>query len=468
MIGRLALRSLTAHPVRSAVLAAGFGAGVGVMAILLGVAEIVLDQSRAPALVGGGDVVIRLGPQVPARLVLSGTLQSDALRPRVAAAAPGHTTALYLIHEGLLAPTRVAARGGIPSLERALGDDETSAIEAWRDLPADVEWTRNTPERVLREVDRFHPIPDAPAWASSWAEWLYFNGRAGDARFYLTFMVGPLQKDGLRSAGVRLQLDRDGRVENFSASGPISEADALKAPELTIAGNSVRLDGLRYVVSLDLPGPRGQRLRGTLTLEASPGRMVPPIEIAGARGWRSGYVVPVMSGRLDGELDVNGETIPFDGGAGYHDHNWGFWQGVSWQWGQAQQGDLSLLYGRVFPPPDAADPDRIPGFVGVLGPEGPLGYATNVTITETNDASGQPTTITITARSTALGSTALGSSVLDIRVRFDVGSVVTTSRTLGTELDFLQMRGTYTVSGTAGDRPVNFTAPGSAETFRGR
>ena len=31
MIGRLALRSLTAHPVRSAVLAAGFGVGVAVM-----------------------------------------------------------------------------------------------------------------------------------------------------------------------------------------------------------------------------------------------------------------------------------------------------------------------------------------------------------------------------------------------------------------------------------------------------
>ena len=43
MIGRLALRSLTAHPVRSAVLAAGFGVGVAVMAILLGVADVVLD-----------------------------------------------------------------------------------------------------------------------------------------------------------------------------------------------------------------------------------------------------------------------------------------------------------------------------------------------------------------------------------------------------------------------------------------
>jgi hypothetical protein len=456
MIGKLAVRSLTAHPLRSAVLAVGFGAGVGVMAILLGVAEIVLDQSRAPALVGGGDVLVRLGPQVPARLLLSGTLQSDALRRRIEVAAPGHTNALYLIRNG--GASRVSARGVIPSLERALGNTETASVPEWTDAPADVEWTRDTPDRVLREIDRFHPIPDAPAWASSWAEWLYFNGRARDARFYLTFMVGPVQKDGRRTAGVRLQLDRNGRVENFSASASISEADALKAPELSIAGNTVHLEGLKYVVSLDLRGRNGRRARGTLSVEAAAGKLVPPIEIAGAKGWRSGYVVPVMSGRLDGALEVNGETIPFAGGAGYHDHNWGFWQGVSWQWGQAQQGELSLLYGRVFPPPDAADPDRIPGFVGILGPDGPLGYATNVTITETSDAAGQPQTIAVTARS----------AVLDVRARFDVGSVVTSRGTIGSNLDFLQMRGTYTVSGTAGDRPVNFTAQGSAETFRGR
>ena len=457
MIGRLAVRSLTAHPVRSAVLAAGFGAGVAVMAILLGVAEIVLDQSRAPGLVGGGDVVIRLGPQVPARLLLSSTLQSDALRRRVAVAAPGHTTALYLIGSGT--PARVAARGGIPSFERALGDTETSG-EGWRDLPADVEWTRDSPERVLRQIDRFHAVPDAPAWASSWAEWLYFNGRSPsqDARFYLTFMVGPVRADGERTAGVRLQFDRHGQVENFSAAATISEEAARGAPDLTIAGNSVRLEGLQYVVTLDLPGANGHRARGRLTIDASPGRLVPPIEIAGARGWRSGYVVPVMSGTLNGQIEVNGDAIPFNGGAGYHDHNWGFWQGVSWQWGQAQQGDLSVLYGRVFPPRQAADPDRIPGFVGVLGPDGPIGYANDVTISETNDAAGQPRTISIAARS----------PVLNVHLRFDVGSAVTTRGTLGNGLDFLQMRGTYTVTGTAGGRAINFSAPGSAETFRGR
>jgi hypothetical protein len=169
--------------------------------------------------------------------------------------------------------------------------------------------------------------------------------------------------------------------------------------------------------------------------------------------------VPVMSGNLDGTIDVAGERVSFAGGVGYHDHNWGFWRGVSWQWGQAQQGDLSLIYGRVFPPPDAADPDRIPGFVGALGPGGPLGYATNVRIEEANDTNGQPRTITIVGRS----------PLLDVRMQFQVGSVVTTPMaqgTLSSDLNFLQMRGQYTVTGHAGERDINFVAQGSAETFR--
>jgi len=457
MIGRLALRSLTAHPIRSAVLAAGFGVGVAVMAILLGVAEIVLTQARSPELVGGGDVVIHLAPSVPARMVTSGTLQSDQLRNRIRAAGPSHTAVLYLTRDDHT--VRVDAHGGIPSIEKAMGDPEVAFSPQWQDTPADVAWTQTSPESVLREIDRFHEIPNAPLWEDSWAEWLYFNGRARDARFYLTFMVGPRQRDGGRQAGVRLQLDRGGHVENFSASAQLTEADTRRAPELTIGHNQVRLEGLRYVIDLDLRGEGGRVARGRISLEASPGRLVPPIEIGGAHGWRTGYVVPVMSGNLDGMLDVTGEGISFAGGAGYHDHNWGFWRGVSWQWGQAQQGELSLIYGRVFPPPDAADPDRIPGFVGALGPDGPLGYATNVTINEMNDTSGQPRTITVTARS----------PLLNVRMQFDVGSVVMTQLTQGTftnGLSFLQMRGQYTVTGHAGERDINFTAPGSAETFR--
>jgi hypothetical protein len=51
-------------------------------------------------------------------------------------------------------------------------------------------------------------------------------------------MVGPRQRDGERQAGVRLQLDRGGRVENFSASAQLTEADTRRAPELVIGQQS--------------------------------------------------------------------------------------------------------------------------------------------------------------------------------------------------------------------------------------
>ena len=458
MIGRLAVRSLTAHPVRSGVLAAGFGVGVAVMAILLGVAAIVLEQAQSPALVGGGDVLIRLSPSVPAKLVLSGTLQADALRRRVRAAAASHTADLFLFRGGKA--IQVSARGGIPSVERDLGDREVSAMEAWRDTRDDSAWIQQSPENVLRQIDRFHDVPDVPEWSDSWAEWLYFNGRSSEARFYLTFMVGPRAKSGARSAGVRLQIERAGQMQSYRTSAEVTDAEAARAPDLAIGSSSVRLDGLVYRIHLDLADDAGRRTTGDLTLVASAGRLVPPIEISGARGWRTGYVVPVMSGALEGTLTVSGVKVSLAGGTGYHDHNWGFWEGVSWKWGQAQQGDLSLIYGRVFPPAEAADPERIPGFVGALGPDGPLGYSTDVRITETDDAKGRPRTIALRARSNSLA--------LDLR--FDVESSVTTRTTHGAlrrGMNFIQMRGQYTVSGRVSNRDIAFTAPGAAETFRG-
>jgi hypothetical protein len=440
------------------VLAAGFGAGVAVMALLLGVASIVLEQAQSPALVGGGDVNIALPNGVPARLVLAGTLQSETLRPRVRAAAASHTTDLYLLRDGRR--TRVGVRGGIPSVERELGDPEVAGMSVWRDTPEDSAWTREPPHVVLRQIDRFHGVPDVPEWADSWAEWLYFNGRSSEARFYLTFLVGPRTKSGNRGAGVRLQIERHGRMESYGASTEVTDADLARAPDLTIGASSVRLEGMVYRIHVDVTGAGGRRAIGDLSLTASAGRFVPPIEITGARGWRTGYVVPVMSGALDGALKVGRDEVPLAGGTGYHDHNWGFWRGVSWQWGQAQQGDVSLIYGRVFPPPEAADPERIPGLVGALGPDGPLGYATDVRITETNDANGRPQTINVRARGPAL--------TLDLR--FDVMSTETSRMTqgpLGNGLDFLQMRGQYTASGRAAEREISFTAPGSAETFRG-
>ena len=461
MIVKLAIRSLLAHPIRSAVLAAGFGVGVAVMAILLGVAQIVLEQARSPALIGGGDVVVRgvSTGVTAARELLSNALRTPPLAGRIRAASPRSGATLYLVREVGVLPVR--ARGGIPSLERALDDPEVSGAKGWVDAPGDAAWTSPDPTDVLRVMDRFRPVPDVPERVASWAEWLYFNGRSSGARFYLTFLVGPPRLDGTRTAGVRLQLERGGRVESFDATAALDDAAVAAAPDLTIGANRVRLDGLRYVITLDLGGEGGRRATGELFIEAVPGRMMPPIEIHGAGGWRSGYVVPVMSGLLGGSIRVNGEQVALDGGTGYHDHNWGFWEGVSWQWGQVQEGDTSIVYGRVFPPRDAADPDRMPGFLTAIGPGGTLGYATNVTIDEVNDpVTSHPQRITIRGRSDSI----------DLTLTFSVDAVVVNARQgpLAGAMDFLQLRGRYDVAGTAADRRFGFQAAGSAETFRGR
>ena len=135
---------------------------------------------------------------------------------------------------------------------------------------------------------------------------------------------------------------------------------------------------------------------------------------------------------------------------------------MSWQWGQVQHEGLSILYGRVFPPADAADASRVPGFMMVLGPDGPLGQATRVTIDETIEPSlDRPARIVIRGNSPSL----------DLRLEVDIESAIRTpwrGGPLTNGLDFLQMRGPYRVSGKAGDRTLDFTAPGAAETFRGR
>jgi len=463
MILRLALRSLLTHPIRTLVLACGFGLGVGVMAMLLGVGEVILDQARSPALSGGGDVVIAssTGDLPSARWILSSGLRTGGFENRVSAASPSRRATLYLVKDGRNVPIR--ANGGVPSLERAIGDPEISLITSWTDAAADAPWSSPDPGAALAALDRFHPIPDVPARAESWAEWLYFNGHAGNNRFYLTFLVGPKRPGGRRIAGVRLQLDRAGQRSSYSQSQEVNEADVLSsAPNLTIGSNRVRLDGLRYLVTVDLPAEtRSSRVTGNIIIEASPGRALPPLEIRGAGGWVSGYVVPVMSGRLTGRLVVNGSPVVLEEGAGYHDHNWGFWKDVSWRWGQVHHGNLSFVYGRIHPPADAADAERIPGFLAAIGPDGPVGYATNVSIEESNDpATGHPRIIKVTGRS----------SSLDITMELTVDEAIVTRRgggLFGGEQDFLQLRARSRVRGRAGDRSIDFTASGAAETFRG-
>jgi len=353
----------------------------------------------------------------------------------------------------------------VPSRERAIGDPEVAGQASWTDTPADTAWTNPPPGDVLRAMDRFHPVP--PSEQKSWAEWLYFNGKSRDRslRFYLTFMTGAPEASGKRPMFVRLQLTRAGKTTNYSTTATVDERELLeRAPDLDVGGNRVRLDGLRYLFALSLasesaPTDAASALTGEIALDAAPDRSLPPAVIHGAHGWLSGYVVPVLSGTFHGSLRVGGDEVSVEGAAGYHDHNWGFWEGVRWQWGQVAGPDVSLVYGRVFPPATVADASRMPGFLAVLGPDGPIAFSTDVSIGE-EDQGGGPTVITVHAR---------GPKV-ELMLRFYTGESVATrmalTRTAEGAMNFLQLGGEYHVTGTIGDREFNFNARGSAETFR--
>jgi hypothetical protein len=241
----------------------------------------------------------------------------------------------------------------------------------------------------------------------------------------------------------------------------VTDEQLAAAPDLTAGPNTVRLVGSEYRLHIDLPAESGgSRAAGDIVVRARRGRSLPPFTMRGAGGWVSGYVVPVMAGELGGSIRAGAETFDLSGGSGYHDHNWGFWEGVRWRWGQVEGGGLAFVYGRVYPPADAADANRLPGFLVALGDEGPVGYATDVTIAETDGSDrAQPHRIVVKGRGESLTMT------LDIEVNQTTTTRMPTGA-FGGGMNFLQMRGTYRVSGEAGGRAIDFTAPGSAETFR--
>ena len=514
VILRLALRSLAVRPLRTAVLAAGFGLGIAVMVALLGVGEVIIEQAHSPALRGGGDVVVSaaFGPVENARYVLAHVLGSPAVRTQQTAASPSSARPALPGQAGALDRGQRARRhsesgtsrrrrgsgrrrgvdrhaGGRRLVNSAAGGHPARNGSLPRAAPA----ASDPNEPKLPRLPRVRPGSDPSrsqtrtVFAQSWAEWLYFNGRSADGRlrFYLTFLAGrthrrrrwgqtpglrvprarrdpgvrPPGRSGRRSYGCNSR--RDGRSTNYSAgapggrrrpdrsrAGPRHRGQSRPARRLAISNHAGPREGRRRALAARRrAGPR--RAARTLTL--------PPTAIHGARGWVSGYVVPVLSGAVHGSLRAGGETIDLDGAIGYHDHNWGFWEGVRWQWGQVAHGDLSIVFGRVFPPASVADPQRTPGVLAVLGPNGPLGFATDVSIEETP----APHRVTIRARGQRLDIT------LALAVEETVGTRMGLTRLAnGQTMTFLQLGGTYRVTGKTGDRALDFTARGSAETFR--
>jgi hypothetical protein len=371
MLTTLAFRHLLVRKLRSLFLLFGFSLGVGVMIVLLSVGQAMLDQSRDVSLVGGGEVtMLPQGIDVEAmrtgglsgmyfgidrarfltRQVLGGQRHTDIVGT-VSPVIEGKL--LYLRHGDRTVAVR--AGGEIPSRAQAVGSGLDILSGRWKDTPADSVYVAPTPQQLYDELDRFH-LPSRPD--STWGEWHYVNlTTAPNEWWYLTYLIGgdvTLGRSGQESdewGGQLLVTHRrpDGRYERFRV--PITSSqirfDTARA-DLTLGENTVRQRDGRYQLRARARGQAGL-LQIDVTLLPGPNRYFPPVELRDDE-FLSGYVVPALEATASGRICVGATCRRFANAPAYHDHNWGVWRDVTWEWGAARGSRLSLLYGGVYGP----------------------------------------------------------------------------------------------------------------------
>jgi hypothetical protein len=399
MIRLLALRSLTDRPWRSLLLLLGYSTGVGVMIVLLSIGEALIAQARDERLVGGGEVtVLPEGLDVEvmktgglgglffsidhARFVYRQLLAAPRLANDVRAVAPQIEGKLLYLRTSRGGEHPVRAGGEIPSRTAAVGAATTLVGGAWTDDDGDRRWRDPTPSELRHEIDHFH-VPLKPD--DSWAEWHYFNVVAADRRrwAFISYIVGgavprdasPTERWG---GQVLVTLHEDGRpARRFVATSPASAVRfSTSSADLAIGGSRVTVlaDG-RYDVRARAVEERGTaQVDVRLLVTPTPRAYFPGAELAGG-DFTSGYVVPALRADASGEICAPGWCERFDRVQGYHDHNWGTWRGVTWEWGSARAADYALLFGRVEPPDSVGSPQPLfvfvvdsLGFVGLFRP----------------------------------------------------------------------------------------------------
>jgi hypothetical protein len=349
MMRLLAIRNFLYKPWRSLLLFVGFGLGVSVMIILLSIGEAMVDQAQDERLVGGGNVTV-LPEGMDIEVMKTGGLGSLFLSinnarfvdlqllkhmSSVRAAAPqDDDELLYLTTpDGVERP--VEAAGDIPSAQRAVGAMPVLAAGAWTDDSADRRWVAPTQAQLENDIDHFHTTVGDPTWA----EWHYFNVLSSDhARWaFITFMAGA------RGARMLVTTHATGQpARRFTADVPLSAVrTSTTRADVAIGASSVSVlpDG-RYSVRVRIP-----HLSADLVVSPHPGAYFP-----GAPG----YTVPGLIADATGQLCVEGRCEKYNRVQAYHDHNWGVWRGVTWDWGAARMGQYGVLYGRVRAPDSGA------------------------------------------------------------------------------------------------------------------
>ena len=389
MIWRLALRNLGFRRMRTLFLLVGYGFGVAVMIVLLSVGDAMIAQASDEKLVGGGDVtVLPEGLDIEvmktggvggmffsianARFLYHQLLASPRHAAHVASVAPQiESKLLYVtLSDGREIPVRAA--GEIPDATRAVGAAAPLTAGAWRNDDGDRRWVAPTLVELRHDADHFHLPPADAATPESWGEWHYFNALSADGNrwYFITYIVAGAVPSGHWGGQLLVTTHETGRrSRRFSVAVPrtairFSTRDAdlnfgnsgrvTVEPngQYTIIGTARAEDGSGDVLHLELavrPAARAYFPGAILIGGESP----------------SGYAVLGLRASASGSICIATACEQFNAAQAYHDHNWGTWQGVTWDWGAARAGEYTILYGRVRPPA-GANAVQAPLFVYVV------------------------------------------------------------------------------------------------------
>ena len=498
MIRLLAARNLMLKPWRSVFLLFGFSMGVAVMIVLLSIGEALLDQSRDERLVGGGDVtVLPEGVDVEvlktgglggmffsidhARFIYRQLLAAPRLRDAVTAVSPQiEGKLLYLrTRDGRERPVRASA--DIPSLTTTLGAAPKITQGAWTDDSLDRRWRSPTTRELRHEIDHFHLPPAEASGDPSWAEWHYFNVLSPDRRrwAFITFMLaGDVGGRADRWGGQLLvTLHEQGRPARRFTSSVASSAVHFSTTDADLrlgdATVTVLPDGRYAVRGAAREEGSGTPLALDLVVAPAEGAYFPGASLAS--GVVSGYVVPALRAAATGSICVAARCERYDAAQAYHDHNWGVWRGVTWQWGAARAGPYTFLYGRVEASDSVATSPPLvvylvdsTGFLALFRPRDITYIDGRTTVVngaairtpsraELVDVRGDDTLRIVLSIEDATATDTRGSAV-------ERGEGLT-----GRALErpyFVQMKGTATIAGRIRGTPLTGTGAGFFETYR--
>jgi hypothetical protein len=478
MLLTLAFRHLWVRKVRSLFLLLGFALGVGVMVVLLSVGEAMLDQSRDVSLIGGGEVTI-LPQGIDIDAMRTGgaggmffTIERAPFLARQTFGGPRHTAVIRAVSPALenklvyvckgdvgssCRPTAARAGGEIPSRAAAVGAGLDLRQGRWTDSPADSAYIAPTRQQLYDELDRFH-IPRRPD--STWAEWQYYNVvTAPNEWWYLTFMVGGAVPSGRWGGRVLVTHRRaDGRYERFTAESPSSAVtiDTTRA-DLALGRSRVQQHGGVYTIHARVAGDAGPATID-LTVRPASEQYFPAVELRD-EALLSGYVVPALAGSASGTLCVAGRCRVVENAPAYHDHNWGVWRDVTWEWGAARGDHLAILYGGVYSGEDAGSPFFL-SLTDSLGVSQILRFDT-IHYVGRRPAAGLHGAVS--PRSFDLLAARMKDS---LRLEVDVRDALASETGLGSaRRDFVQMRGTFRLAGRIAGRSVADTGSGFFETY---